>query len=123
MMACGKDNESPLSPGDIDYGSSDSYYVKYEVERGAQVAYGNHTERNITYTDVNGEKKVTVKDSNWDGTYGPFKKGTTVNLKVQTTGKYDSNARISVSKNKEPFVIKAETRESLSITLSYRINF
>ncbi|MBR5656068.1 MAG: hypothetical protein IKW98_05215 [Prevotella sp.] len=131
MTACGGDdddvtvkppvntntNEEVTSPE-----SNDNYYVKYEVEEGSQNSYGR-AERTVVYKDVKEEKKITVK-STWDGTYGPFKKGDKVYLKAKSSSVYfKSNARISVSKNKEAFAIQAEERESEDIKLEYVIDY
>ncbi len=105
---------------------TDNYYVKYEVVNGKLVdvtglAYDN-TERNIVYRDVDGTKTIKIKGV-WDGTFGPFKKGDQVFLNVTTTGKFSSLSRISVSKNKEPFAVKADTRVTGKNDLSYVIDF
>lgn len=100
----------------------DSYYVKYEALKGQQSSYANKTTRVIKFKDVNKDSEITVYDE-WEGTYGPFKKGDKVYLKINTYGRYTTNGRLSVNKNKEPFAIKAEMRESNSIDLEYVIDF
>lgn len=103
--------------------NEDNYYVKYEVQSGSQISYASHTERIIKYKDVDKEQSITTRQE-WDGTYGPFKKGDNVYLRVNSTmAKHNTNARISVSKNKEAFAIKAEKRESSTIDLEYTINY
>ena len=132
MTACGGDDEDVdvNTPVNTEKGneevtspeSNDNYYVKYEVEEGSQNSYGR-AERTVVYKDVKEEKKITVK-STWDGTYGPFKKGDKVYLKAKSSSVYfKSNARISVSKNKEAFAIQAEERESEDIKLEYVIDY
>ena len=103
--------------------NADNYYVKYEVHSGSQISYASYTERTITYKDVVKEQRITTRQG-WDGTYGPFKKGDKVYLRVTSNiAKYNTNARISVSKNKEAFTIKAEERESSTINLEYTISY
>ena len=103
--------------------NADNYYVKYEVKTGTQISYASYTERTITYKDVDKEQSITTRQE-WDGTYGPFKKGDKVYLRINSNyGKHNTNARISVSKNKEAFAIKAEVRESEKINLEYTIDY
>ena len=62
----------------------------------------------------------------WEATYGPLKKGFTTYLKFVNQSTYDLNqchARIYVSREKEPFVIKAEESGVNSLNLSYQIDF
>lgn len=117
FVSCGGDDEDDFA------NSNDNYYVKYEVTAGQQVSYAYYTDRSISYSDVDRIESFDVRNKEWEGTYGPFKKGQTVQLSVTTSGKTNSNARISVSINKEPFVVKAEQRESNNIKLSYTIDF
>ena len=101
----------------------DNYYVKYEVQTGKQISYAVYTERRISYKDVDNAKSITTRQE-WNGIYGPFKKGDQVYLRVISNyPRNNTNARISVSKNEEPFTIKAETIESPSINLEYTIAF
>ena len=88
------------------------YYVKYEVS----VAFGGgslHTTE-ITYLSDEGEQTITIPSSDWEGTYGPFPKGTSFYIKVGAYGaisnRSESYVRLLVSKDKEPFVIKDEDR-------------
>ena len=123
LVSCG-DNDADESNYPVT--SNDNYYVKYEVQVSKQISYAARTERVITYTDIDKENTITVTNKEWEGTYGPFKKGQTVNLSLSTTTNLNKNAsitRISVSKNKEPFVIKAEDRDITSSYLSYTIDF
>ena len=103
--------------------NTDNYYVKYEVKSGSQVSYATYTERTITYRDVDKEQSITTRQG-WDGTYGPFKKGDKVYLRITSKmAQYNTIARISVSKNKEAFAIKAEEREATTINLEYTIDY
>ena len=135
MTACGGDDEEDVTPPVVKDEDSDkpdqpkgkdddNYYVKYEVQCGSQISSAAYMERILTYKDVNDEKKISINSFEWEGTYGPFKKGDKVYLYVITSqpAKYNTNARLSVSKNQEPFAIKAEERESEKIRLEYRID-
>lgn len=78
----------------------------------------------ITFTSENGTETVTTTALSWDGTYCPLTKGTTIRMNVasKTSGEYN-HARIYVSRDKEPFVIKAEDAGNHDIALSYTIDF
>jgi hypothetical protein len=98
----------------------DNYYVKYEVKTEKQVYI---CDKYITYKDVDKEKEI-ITGQEWNGIYGPFKKGDNVYFRVRLNNKLNMlSARISVSKNEESFVIKAETIKSNSINLEYPIDF
>lgn len=104
--------------------NNDNYYVKYEVLNGSQQSYGTRTDRTATFKDV--DKDVTVEITNvlaWEGTYGPFKKGDKVYMRFSSVGKYNATGRLSVSKNKEAFTIKAELWNSSGGILEYTIDF
>ncbi len=130
MSSCSKDDieeVKTLNNGDDKKAeqpqNADNYYVKYEVQFGSQISYASYTEITITYKDVDKAQGITTRQA-WDGTYGPFKKGDKVYLHViSKTARNNTNARISVSKNKEAFAIKAEERESTTINLEYTINY
>lgn len=87
------------------------YYVKYEVYMNI-----NRSALGISI-QCQGDKKeehITTKNPSWEGTFGPFKKGQEVFLRVYSaavvTSTSDSYVRISVSRDKEPFVLRAEDR-------------
>ena len=130
MASCSKDDIEEVKILDNENGktseqpqNADNYYVKYEVQSGSQILYAAYTERTITYKDVDKEKSITTRQG-WDGTYGPFKKGDKIYLRViSNMARNNTDARISVSKNKEAFAIKAEERESSTINLEYTINY
>ena len=134
MVACGGDDDNDITDKTVqeanDNGNqketpsdNDNYYVKYEVTNGKLVSYSKTSERHLRYKDVDKEKTITVT-SEWEGTYGPFKKGDRVYLYVSSSSaRYNANARLSVSKNKEAFTIKAEQTEVLSAGLVYTIDY
>lgn len=104
--------------------NNDNYYVKYEVLNGTQQTYGTRTERTAIFKDVNKEVKVEITNVlGWEGTYGPFKKGDKVYMRFSSVGKYNATGRLSVSKNKEAFTIKAELWNTESGRLEYTIDF
>ena len=103
-----------------------SYYVKYELEAFARSGLG--TEKfalTYSFTTDKGIKKETTSESashKWEATYGPFKKGAKVILDVSSA--QHNHARIYVSRDKEPFVIKAESDVEYSpISLQYTIDY
>ena len=129
FVGCSKDDDPtrdvtpPIEQEDI------RYYVKYEVYMPLGYS-GQETSRRITFVSEKGVESYTSSDESWERTYGPLKEGTLLSLNVQaiTGGRRtyeDSYARIYVSRDKEPFVIKAEQtkRSAGSLSISYRIDF
>lgn len=105
------------------------YYVKYEVYMPLGFS-GQISSKKITYTTERGEQSVSVSTSSWEGTYGPLKKNTKVSLKVEAeSGGIRSDVeyyiRLSVCREKEPFVIKGEQRqkEASKLYTEYTIDF
>ena len=119
-----KDEENITQP------SEDSrYYAKYEVYMPLGYS-GQTSSRIISFMSENGGKTIKTSNSSWEGTYGPFKKGSKLYLKVEAEiGGIRKNVeyyvRLSVSRDKEPFVIKGEQRqiETSSLSTSYTIDF
>jgi hypothetical protein len=83
----------------------------------------------ISYTKDNGvgsisQSNVFGSGFSWDGTYGPFKKNDKIKLSCSASIAMDITASISVSRNQEPFAIKAEFRKSSKeCLLEYTIDF
>ena len=75
-------------------------------------------------------RSLSVSEAKWEGTYGPFQKGSELSIKVEAvrgpvTNTVDSYVRLSVSRDEEPFVVKGEERgrgESV-LSTSYVIDF
>lgn len=110
-----EDNKTTEQPQEVD-----NYYVQYEVLTEKLVYI---CDKYITYKDVDQGKEITTSQE-WSGTYGPFKKGDKVYLRVRINNSLNMmSARLSVSKNQEPFAVKAETIKSNSISLEYTIAF
>ena len=107
MSSCGGDDE-----GGSKNESKDNYYVKYSVSNGKQISYASYNERTIIYTTPERDNSIETRQSEWEGTYGPFKKGDKVILSIRVTmARNSTNASISVCKNSEPFAVKAECSE------------
>ena len=118
LYACSSDNDN-LS-------EETRYYVKYEVE-----AYTQHINvpKIITFITETGKESIELNDKNthtWEGTYGPVSKGFEAQIICELGKDYnyrrEFHARIYVSREKEPFVIKAEDTDT-SINLTYKIDF
>lgn len=118
MVGCSKDDEPT---------AEDSYYVKYEWQMSSQ---HSNIDKEISFITENGKQTFTTQSYSWEGTYGPLKKGTKVYLNCicKSPSEYsysqtNNHARIYISRNKEPFVIKAEKEGKRNITLIYTIDF
>lgn len=87
------------------------YYVKYEVSfTGLGSPYIHYV--SIEYISENGHCSVSQNALSWDGTFGPFKPGTTVEVNAycdKVLSKGNNSARLSVCNGNGPFVLKAET--------------
>lgn len=105
---------------------TDNYYVKYKV---FMPLLNSNSLREITYVTEKGTQSFSTLSREWEGTYGPLKKGTKLFISVVTDGTaiYDieSYVVLSVSKNKEAFVNKGEERKASATSLyaSYTIDF
>ena len=94
------------------------YYVKYEVRWSANQI----VKRYITYSTEKGKETAEFyqKGLEWDGTYGPVKKGFVADISLDAPMVSNIRIRIYVSRDKEPFVIKAETSGT---SAKYTIDF
>lgn len=106
------------------------YYVKYETYMPYGGFHVTDPARKITLTTDKGTQTFSVSEAKWEGVYGPFQKGSELYLKVEAENgpvlnTVDSYVRLSVSRDKEPFVIKGEQRGRGENTLftSYVIDF
>jgi hypothetical protein len=117
MVACSSDDED----------GENEYYVKYEVTNGIMRYDIKKMYRSIEYQDVGktGHYNITslYDKIEWEGTFGPFKKGDKVFLNVTSDGRFTTNARISISKNREAFTIKKESNNATHISLKYTIDY
>ena len=122
MVSCSSGNETPEMPED-----TARYYVKYEVD-----FYTQHTNtvKNIDFTTEKGKESISftewTKSKSWEGTYGPVDKKFVASISC-TVPDYQYNseihARIYLSREKEPFVIKAEGSGKYSLNLQATIDF
>lgn len=115
LSSCGSDE-----PKD----SSERYFVKYELKTYSQNVFSTV---DVEVTTEDGIKTMNVS-RDWEAIFGPFKKGTTVSFIVKmpdgiyATTKF--SGKISVSKNNDPFIYKAEDNVSgKTLSLSYTIDF
>lgn len=86
------------------------YYVKYEVSFSGIGSYYTHNV-SIGYTSENGYSSVSQHALSWEGIFGPFKPGTTVEVSAfcdRVNGRGNNSARLSVCNGNGPFVLKAE---------------
>lgn len=118
FVSCSSDDEHIDEPAQEEV----RYYVKYEVHMNI-----NRSALGISI-QCQGDKKeehITTKNPSWEGTFGPFKKGQEVFLRVYSaavvTSTSDSYVRISVSRDKEPFVLRAEDRR-MDSSKSYEVS-
>lgn len=120
----GNTNDDNSGEGDTndDKPQVDHYYVKYEASSYAgNGTFGyisvQYTKENLTNGSISKENRNS-KGCSWEGTFGPFKKGDFVRLRVG--GSYKLTGRIYVALNNEPFVLKAEgeTTGELSLEIS-----
>lgn len=101
------------------------YYVKYEITSNTQHINAIKT---ITFSTDKGTKTIELtgsKNSEWEATYGPVSKDFVAHLECSVNNySYSRNfhARIYISRDKEPFVIKAED-DGKTISLKSTIDF
>lgn len=121
FASCSKEDDVPVEEPVV------RYYVKYEVTFTTQHL---NAPRNITFTNEEGSQTISITDYaktiTWDRVYGPVDKNFVASLDCNVGSyEYTSNihAKISMSRDKEPFVIKAEGSNTKSISLRYKIDF
>lgn len=120
VSSCTAESELDKEPEE-----SARYYVKYEVN--AQNGWSSKTTHTITFTSEDGPSSIVheVKgfgSIKWEGTYGPFQKGDKVSLSAKNH-QMDYHGRIYISREKEPFVIKAEGTGTETLNLQATIDF
>ena len=101
------------------------YYVKYEV---VFHGIGSNYIHNVTigYISEKGHCSVSQHALSWDGTFGPFKPGTTVEVNAfcdRVNSRGNNSDRLSVCNGNGPFVLKAETSKlgENSVSVKYSI--
>ena len=128
IISCGGDEpEDPQKPITPEQPEETRYYVKYEIEMPSQLI---NTEKSISYVSEKGDQSFKTTDKKWQGTYGPLKKGNRVYLIIKSNSPDEYNnvksynrAKIYISRDKEPFVIKAEDEGRKDLSLTYTIDF
>lgn len=123
LVSCSKDEEVPEVPVEEPV----RYYVKYEVTFNTQHI---NAPRHINFTNENGNQTIRLTNESktviWDRTYGPVDKNFVASLDCNVgTYQHSSNiyAKISMSREKEPFVLKAEGSGTKTVSLWYKIDF
>lgn len=107
LCGCSSDEDEPEPVENV------RYYVKYEMYMPYGGFQGPDQTRRITITTEDGKRSLSVSKSEWEGIYGPFQSGSELSIKVvaeggAVTNVVDSYVRLSVSRDKEPFVVKGE---------------
>ncbi len=101
------------------------YYVKYELSGTTQHI---NVPRLITVNTEKGNQTIKIEGRNiiWDETYGPVNKIFIPRLDVKIEDyEYSSSmeGKIYVSREKEPFVLKAQGTGKYSLSLTCTIDF
>ncbi len=103
------------------------YYVKYKLD---MPSLHINVRKTIRFVTENGVQSFDTMDMQWEGTYGPLKKGTKLFLECASHSQSEYNYSqtnyhgcIYVCREKEPFVIKAEDSGKHDISLLYFIDF
>jgi len=108
LFSCEKD--------DTENTLSDSYYVKYVIRGNGTYNYFNI----FSIKTAQGNQSFSgYQYHSWNQTYGPVEKGFTASVSAQG----NVTTEIYVSKNSEPFSLKASNSGSNSASASYTINF
>ena len=122
VSSCTAESELDKEPEE-----SARYYVKYEVTFHTQ---HTNTIKNIEFITEKGKENISFTEwtysKSWEGTYGPVDKNFVASIKCSVPDyRYDSeiHARIYLSREKEPFVIKAEGSGEYSLNLQTTIDF
>ncbi|MBQ1973282.1 MAG: hypothetical protein II222_02900 [Paraprevotella sp.] len=125
FISCSKDDNFEIPPSG--YVNQTRYYVKYEVSFNTQHV---NTVKSISFATENGTESIKFTDwtktKNWEGTYGPVGKDFKASIRCDVENySYSSviHARIYLSREKEPFVIKAEGEGEYSLSLQTNIDF
>ena len=122
LAGCSKEDDNPADDYD-DKTVDDAYYVRYEVSMPLENIPSYPHPKEVTYIDEEGEQSFKTMESS-------FRKHTKLYLNVIAGDGVikvnDWYARLYVSRNNHPFIIKAEDRaedSASSLSLSYTIDF
>lgn len=122
MCSCDKEDE-PKHPGTLSDNQVE-YYVKYEFKFGSYLNLAKQAK--VTVVTENGLNSFTLRPSSdwWEGTFGPFKKYTTVRLKATVDMPYPNlhlDGRVSIS-NGGPFILKDQKQlRSTVLDIQYSV--
>lgn len=106
MISCDQNDLDTILP------DNDNYYVKYDISTSYPSIF-----RDWTVTTPQGSfTKEHFQTRYWEDTFGPVKKGFKCSVQVSGT----PTISIYVSKNDEPFALKASVKGS---SASYTIDF
>lgn len=114
-LSCNKDCECEC---ENEY-NNNTHYVKYEA--GIASPNGRIVTANIIVDTEVGEKTYTAKS--FSEVFGPFPNGVKVYIIVSNNTKYDANtsAKIYVSTNNGPFILKASKSGTNRVVAEYTI--
>lgn len=109
--------------GDIN-NNDDKYFIKYEASNSSkqQIISGDQAETSVTIMTPSGEKTYRINKT-FSETFGPFKYGDNTSISVinLTSRRANVYAKIYLSKNNEPFVLKASSYGENSTRAKYTI--
>ncbi|MDE5573592.1 MAG: hypothetical protein K2I94_07585 [Muribaculaceae bacterium] len=122
LCGCDKDDDPTSS-------SKAEYYIKYEGKVTTNGTYGGTN--GVYYGKVNYIVNTESGTENFESTstfsqtFGPVKKGFTANITIDAVRSVTTycNAKIYVSRNNEPFALKANKMEEKTVTVSYTIDY
>ncbi|MBP3512482.1 MAG: hypothetical protein J6K19_10645 [Prevotella sp.] len=122
FTGCSSDNEDEI----VDEKEDTRYYVKYESYM--YLSNSRYDSNTITCITDKGTESFVISKAEWEGTFGPLKKGTQLYIEVKSSSintNVENYVRLSVCREKEPFVIKGEERKRGTSVLSteYTIDF
>ena len=115
FASCSKDDDPVVDPV--------RYYVKYEV-----VTDEPYRSKIINYSTEKGNQSDTITNKNWEETFGPITKDFIASLEcIVPSNPFSSDAQIQLkiymSREKEPFVLKAMDSGFKSVSVKYKIDF
>ena len=102
----------------------DVYFVHYVI---TCTTNNPNSVKSINVTTGSGNHITQMpfgKESKWEATYGPFKKGQNAGISCSSEDKDDGSilmGRIEIKKNNEPFILKRDEFGS-DILMNYAIN-
>ncbi len=115
FISCSSDDEE-LQDNNV-------YYVKYEL---SMPSLHLGMQKSISVSTESGDKTFTTTSTTWENTYGSVSKNFTARLNCRFLDSHEYGytkthirARILVSKNNEPFTVKADTTLKKDVSIKY----